>query len=292
MNKPIEPTIPPFQEYFEPILKALSILGGSATNRELEEQVAELMELSDEQMSILHAPERGNQTEVGYRMAWARTYLKKVGYLENSKRGVWSLTSKGRNAEIDDPMGIVYTVREMYDGDDTSDAQVEERLTEETSDAGSTDWQEELFDILYEMPADAFERLCQRLLRECGFVEVEVTGRSGDGGIDGSGIMRLQRLVSVHVLFQCKRYRPDNPVGARDIRDFRGAMQGRTDKGLFITTGRFTSGADREATRDGAPTIDLIDGDQLIDLLKELELGIQTEVVQKVTVKREWFQTL
>ena len=134
--------------------------------------------------------------------------------------------------------------------------------------------------------------LCQRLLRECGFVEVEVTGRSGDGGIDGSGILRLQRLVTVNVLFQSKRYNASNPVGSAQIRDFRGAMQGRTDKGLLITTGRFTADAVKEATRDGAPTIDLIDGDQLVDLLKDLKLGVETELVERVTVKREWFEQI
>lgn len=135
----------------------------------------------------------------------------------------------------------------------------------------------------------AFERLAQRLLREAGFVKVEVTGRSGDGGIDGLGVLRLN-LLSFQVLFQCKRY--SGSVGPSTIRDFRGAMVGRSDKGLFITTGTFTAEARREATRDGAPPIELIDGDHLCDLLKNLSIGVRTEMVERVTIDTSWLASL
>jgi restriction system protein len=130
------------------------------------------------------------------------------------------------------------------------------------------------------------------LLRESGFIQVEVTGKSGDGGVDGKGIMRLAGLLSFHVIFQCKRYQ--GSVNVSQVRDFRGAMVGRADKGLLITTGNFTKDAVREATRDGAPAIDLIDGDQLIDKLKELELGVRTEKieVEKVTINQEWLLSI
>jgi restriction system protein len=127
------------------------------------------------------------------------------------------------------------------------------------------------------------------LLREAGFIKVEITGRSGDGGIDGIGVLRLT-LLSFPVLFQCKRYQ--GSVDASAIRDFRGAMVGRSDKGLMITTGTFTSEAKREATRDGAPAIDLIDADQLCDLLKSLKLGVSTELVERMTVDKRWFAEL
>lgn len=143
--------------------------------------------------------------------------------------------------------------------------------------------------MLQKSTPDAFERLAQRLLREAGFIKVEVTGKSGDGGIDGIGVLRLT-LLSFQVLFQCKRYQ--GSVGAAAIRDFRGAMVGRSDKGLFITTGTFTSDAKREATRDGAPAIDLIDGDQLCDLMKQLKLGVQIEMVEKAIVQPAWFEGL
>lgn len=155
-----------------------------------------------------------------------------------------------------------------------------------------TTWRDDLLDTLLEMDSSAFERLVQRLLRESGFIQVEVTGRSGDGGIDGKGIMRLGGLLSFHVIFQCKRYR--GSVAVSQVRDFRGAMVGRADKALLITTGNFTKDAMREATRDGAPAIDLIDGDLLIDKLKELGLGVTMEKVEieKITVDRDWILSI
>ena len=136
---------------------------------------------------------------------------------------------------------------------------------------------------MFKIKPDAFERLAQRLLRESGFLQVEVTGKTGDGGIDGKGIVRVSGLLSFHVIFQCKRYR--GSITPSQIRDFRGAMQGRADKGFFITTGTFTRDAIKEATRDGAPPIDLIDGELLCDKLKEFKLGVQTELTETWTLK-------
>jgi restriction system protein len=151
-------------------------------------------------------------------------------------------------------------------------------------------WREALIEILLSMDPSSFERLCQRLLRESGFIEVHVTGRSGDGGIDGRGIIRLNGLIGFPVLFQCKRYA--SSVSSSQIRDFRGAMTGRADSGLFITTGNFTSEAQREATRDGAPPIDLINGDLLVDKLKELGLGVTVKQVEVEEVDPNWFANI
>lgn len=150
-------------------------------------------------------------------------------------------------------------------------------------------WRDVLLDALLAIPPSRFERLCQRLLRESGFTKVEVTGRSGDGGIDGIGVLRIS-LLSFQVFFQCKRYK--GSVGAEEVRSFRGAMVGRTDKGLLITTGTYTSGAKKEATRDGAPVIDLIDGDQLCVLLKDLKLGVSTQQVEEVSIDPQWFSEI
>lgn len=149
-------------------------------------------------------------------------------------------------------------------------------------------WKEILHQQLLQLKPDAFERLAMRLLRESGFVQVEVTGRSGDGGIDGKGIIKLQNVLSYHVVFQCKRYKES--VGAGAIRDFRGAMMGRADKGLFITTGAFTRDAIKEATRDGASPIGLIDGEDLVDMLKQLRLGVEVRMVEEVEVNSAWFE--
>lgn len=115
---------------------------------------------------------------------------------------------------------------------------------------------EELLNILKALPPSGFERICQRLLRESGFQQVVVTGKSGDGGIDGHGILQINPVVSFNVLFQCKRYQ--GSVSASHVRDFRGAMMGRTDKGIILTTGTFTLDAKKEARRDGVPPIELV----------------------------------
>lgn len=280
--------VPTFDMFFNPLIDALKQLGGSGTNEEIEALVAEIMELSDEQLEVLHNPDKSSQTEVQYRLAWARTYLKKYGLLENSSRGVWALTVEGRDTQKVDRKAVKKHVR---DADRQQREDDSPELNEDHEQTEALTWQQDALEALLDMEASAFERLAQRLLRESGFTQVEVLGKSGDGGIDGKGIMRLGGLLSFHVYFQCKRYR--GTVSSSHIRDFRGAMAGRADKGLMITTGNFTKDAIREATRDGAQPIDLIDGELLVAKLKELGLGIKTEKViiedEKVTVNRDWF---
>ncbi len=195
------------------------------------------------------------------------------------------LTAKGRELNNVDPQAVKrYIAAEQRKKAHIDAAKDElETVTEQLS------WREELMHVLLNMDPSAFERLTQRLLRESGFIQVEVTGRSGDGGIDGKGIMRLGGLLSFHVIFQCKRYR--GSVSAGQVRDFRGAMVGRADKGLLITTGNFTKDAVREATRDGAPAIDLVDGDSLVEKLRELALGVETRriEVEQITIDPAWF---
>lgn len=278
-------SLPTYETMMNPTLQALRELGGSTTIEELYNKVVEIMALKDEQLEVLHNPERGSQTEVEYRLAWTRSYLKRFGLLENSTRGVWALTNKGQQTKKVDPKTVSRYWHDMRKQERSSDEDLDsedEQLT----------WREELLQSLLLMNPDAFERLVQRMLRESGFIQVEVTGRSGDGGIDGKGIMRLSGLLSFHVIFQCKRYK--GAVTVSQVRDFRGAMVGRADKGLLITTGNFTKEASQEATRDGAPAIDLIDGDLLIEKLKELSLGTKTETVEveKVTVDKDWFLRL
>ncbi|MFN2125036.1 MAG: restriction endonuclease [Candidatus Promineifilaceae bacterium] len=278
-----EVSIPTYDRMMNPLIQALNSLGGSGTIEELDDKVADILKLSDEQLEVMHNPKSG-QTEVSYRLAWTRTYLKKYGILENSTRGVWALTKEGQQIDKVNPREVTKFVRDQT-RKDRAETDGSETIEEELQ----LDWQEELLSTLQEMDPAAFERLVQRLLRESGFIQVEVTGRSGDGGIDGKGIMRLGGLLSFNVIFQCKRY--SGSVGAGHVRDFRGAMVGRADKALLLTTGTFTRDAEREATRDGAPTIDLIDGNLLSEKLKELSLGVETKIVQReqVEIDREWF---
>ncbi len=282
--------IPIFSDLMNPTLQALHQLGGSGSVSEIYDTVIQIMQLTDDQLDILHNPSKGNQTEVAYRLGWARTYLKKAKLISNSSRGVWALTADGNRTGKIDPKEIVTLVRQL--SKNTEQAGQDELLSSSDAEDLEQSWREELASVLSTMRPEAFERLFQRILRESGFTQVDVTGRSGDGGIDGNGVIRIGGFLSFRVLFQCKRYK--GTVGAGVVRDFRGAMVGRTDKGLIVTTGNFTTAAQREATRDGAPEIDLIDGEQLIDKLKELSLGVQTEevIVEQVTINRDFFDHL
>lgn len=283
--------LPTFDRLMNPLLRALKTLGGSGSIEEIYEKVVEAEKLPEDVLSQMHDPEGSNQTEVGYRLAWARTYLKKYGHLGNSARGVWSLTAQGRAVEEVDPQEVVRKVRALDEKDEPPAGIQEPTGAQQPVPAEVTaeeTWKQRLHMVLTQSLAPAaFERLVQRVLRESGFVQVEVTGKTGDGGIDGRGIARINGLMSFHVLFQCKRYK--GSVSSGEVRDFRGAMVGRADKGLFITTGTFSPAAVREATRDGAPPIDLVDGSELCDKLKELGLGITKEIVEVVKVDEAWF---
>ncbi len=212
--------------------------------------------------------------------------------LERSGRGVWAIKPDKLMIERVDPVEVnrhTQALSRAKDSDatctDNEAAELEEVQDPESPDAA---WRQALHRVLTTiLDPGAFERLTMRLLRESGFVHAEVTGRSGDGGIDGKGIARMAGVLSFHVVFQCKRYQ--GAVSAGQVRDFRGAMVGRADKGLLITTGRFTRDAIAEATREGAPPIDLIDGDRLADMLKSLKLGVHTEIMERVIVDEAWF---
>jgi restriction system protein len=285
MTPKVIPKVPTHDELLWPVLKALKAMGGSASNEELATKVIEIEKLPEASQTFIHTDNR--QTKLNYNLAWAKTYLKLVGALENSVRGVWSITDAGEKLTERECEQIPSEVRrQTYErkkarGDQDGD---EHNLTAERSSEDS--WKDSLLAVLRKMKSDAFERLAQRLLREAGFIKVEVLGRSGDGGIDGLGVLRVN-LLSFQVLFQCKRYQ--GTVGSSAVRDFRGAMVGRCDKGLIITTGTFSADATREATRDGAPAIDLIDGDLLCDLLRQLKLGVMVEMVERVAVDADWF---
>ena len=282
--------IPRF-EMLEPLLEVVKEKGGSATIQEIDEGVVERMGIEQAQQSILHGT--GPRTEIGYRLAWCRTYLRMVGALENSSRGVWTITDSGRNltsSEIAQVPSRVHAMRHKLakkSAREDPNASGEDSSIDEVPELDAASWKEELLATLVQLEPSAFERLCQRLLREAGFVSVIVTGKSGDGGIDGIGVLQVS-LLSFPVFFQSKRYKGN--VGAGAVRDFRGAMSGRGDKGLLITTGSFSPDAKKEARREGAPQIDLIDGDRLCELLKEHALGVNS--TESVAINSAWFADL
>ena len=278
--------VPQFDELMEPTVRALKHLGGSASIDELVPEIVRLLGLSQEVADVPHG--NTGRTELEYRSAWARTYLRRAGLIENSERGIWALTPKGSQIESVDGRQLARDVARQFNVEREADDEPGKAAGAE-SEAPVT-WQDRLLSVVQTMDPIAFERLCQRILRESGFIEVEVTKRSGDGGIDGHGTIRVGGLISFNVLFQSKRYKGN--LGPDVVRDFRGAMVGRADKGLIISTGGFTLEARREATRDGAPPIDLIDGRLLADKLKELKLGVKTNLVEHVEVIEDWFRSI
>ena len=276
--------IPTFDALFNPLLEAMRNLGGSGSNAELAEEVARILALTDEDLE--EQTNRG-QPRFSYRLAWARSYLKGYGLITNSERGVWSLTPKGAEVRTVEPDDVKRFVRSAYTRETPTSQETEESIDEPVIEH---EWRDSLLKVLLDISPDQFERLCQRMLRESGFVQVEVSGRSGDGGIDGTGIVELGGLLTFPILFQCKRYQ--GTVGASVVRDFRGAMVGRVDRGLILTTGVFSRDAYREATRDGAPPIDLVDRERLLDKLKELRLGVEVQLVESMSVNETWFRSL
>jgi restriction system protein len=279
--------VPQFHELMNPTLEALKRLGGSASIDELVPEIVKLMGLPQEVAEVPHG--NTGRTKLEYRAAWARTYLRNAGLLENSDRGIWALTPSGSQSGAFDGRQLARDITRKLQMSRTSIVEATDESAIEQAESSVT-WQDRLLSVLQKMDPGAFERLCQRILRESGFIEVEVTKRSGDGGIDGYGTIRLGGLISFNVLFQSKRYKGN--IGPDIVRDFRGAMVGRADKGVIISTGSFTIEARREATRDGAPPIDLIDGRLLAEKLKELKLGIKVNLVEQMDIMEEWFDAI
>lgn len=284
-----------FWDLFNPLLQSIKNLGESASLSEIEEEVSKILDLNEEQINEIH---RESTTKLAYRLAWARNYLKNYGLLENSARGIWSVTEKGKSIESVDinkvkkfvlnknkkeiPKQTEKTQENTYELDNS-----EQEITEEIKEFN---WQDKLLQTIRNIEPDQFERLCKRLLRELGFVNVEVTGKTNDGGIDGKGIIKVGSVLSFHVVFQSKRY--SGSVSSSVIRDFRGAMSGRTDKGIILTTGTFTREAKKEALREGAIPIDLIDGNEFAEHLKKLNLGVTVEMIESVKIQSEWFKNI
>lgn len=269
-----------FARYINPVISVLRKLGGSGRPAEVGALVAEQLGLPDE---VLNATNQGGQSKFENQVAWARFYLAKDGYIGSPRHGVWTLTDKGMTThELNDEelSGLIQRVQAnrpvqpLLTSAAIAAAPAAPTIdpTEEESPEPDTSYREQLLSILKRLPPAGFERICQRLLREAGFEKVTVTGRAGDGGIDGIGLLQINPFVTFKVIFQCKRF--DGSVGPAFVRDFRGAMQGRADKGIILTTGNFSSDARREAVRDGVPPIELVDGDRLIEMFEKIELGL------------------
>jgi len=269
---------PQFLKFFIPIVESLKDLGGSGTASEVIDLAIDKLGISEkEQQETI----KNGESRVRNQAQWARLYLAKGGYISATGRGIWTLTKKSLDEALteDRAMSIIREQRKLYRLSKQSPKKVKQ-LKEDVEDQPTLFQDEGLLTVLLNLPPEGFERVCQRLLREAGFQEVKVTGKTSDGGIDGYGILEVNPFVSFNVLFQSKRYK--GAVSASQVRDFRGAMQGRADKGIIITTGSFTSDAKKEARRDGAPPIELVDGEKLVEMFEKLNLGVVPKTVYQV----------
>ena len=285
--------IPSYRAMLWETVLALRELGGSGHVEEIADKAIEIGGFTEEQQAVLMP--NGRSTALRYKVQWTLSALKAVGMLENSARGVWSLTDAGRQVNQEEIPAVrariasYYRDRRRQRRQRAPDEPTDEQEHEDTG-GDSDEWKDALLARLKAMDPSAFERLVQRLLREADFEKVQVTGRAGDQGIDGVGLVRLG-LLSFPTYFQCKRY--ESSVGASAVRDFRGAMAGRGEKGVLITTGAFTPAAQQEATRDGVSPIDLIDGNELCELLKRHRVGVDVteRVVEDVTVDDSFWES-
>jgi restriction system protein len=278
---------PQFVQFFQPVIDALVELGGSGQPSEVKELIADKLSITED-MQGEQIP--SGASRFSKNVDWARFYLAKAEFIDASTRGVWSLTEKGRNVRLSnsEALQLFQNIHQQFSVErrkekDKSATYVESKADDEELPEESDDHRTALLEKLMSLPADGFERLCQRLLRESGFESVTVTGKSGDGGLDGIGVLQVNPFVSFKVLFQCKRY--SGSVTPSQIRDFRGAMMGRADKGIILTTGTFTSDAKKEAVRDGVPPIELVDGEKLLDMFETLELGLKPKKAYDIDEK-------
>ncbi|MEO8427110.1 MAG: restriction endonuclease [Verrucomicrobiota bacterium] len=279
---------PQFVRYFGPVLDALRALGGSGSPSEVADKIAEMLQIPAKDQEELMG---SGSSRFLNQVQWARFYLNKDGLVSSSERGVWALTDKSRNKALthDDALEIFSRIHKVFQEQRRQSKEAEPKSAEETPEEAETEaagsHREHLLNVIKSISSSGFEQLCQRLLREAGFKQVTVTGRTGDGGIDGVGILQINPFVSFQVLFQCKRY--ERSVSPSQVRDFRGAMEGRADKGIIITTGTFTSDARKEALRDGAKPIELVDGEKLIEMFESLRLGLKP--IQTFEVDEDFF---
>jgi len=286
VSKPNSPAArgPQFLRFIRPILDVLGDIGGAGQASEVTDLVIERLAIPEADLAVAN---RNGQSKIRNQIAWARMYLVHAGLLDPGQRGVWALTQRAAGLKLKDSdvLALFKRVQEGHRNKreeasavevDVPAANEDETLTE----VSIVDVRTQLLQVLRKLPAEGFERLCQRLLRVAGFERVTVTGKSGDGGIDGHGLLQVNPFVSFKVLFQCKRY--VGSVGSPHVRDFRGALAGRADKGLILTTGTFTADARVEAHRDGVPPIELVDGEKLVEMFEKYELGMKPTVTYEL----------
>jgi restriction system protein len=285
-----------FVKWMGPILDCLRELGGSARPRQVCDWIANKYSIPDEQRE---ATLKSGAERFPNQVAWARQYLVWEGLLDGSKRGEWTLTKAGAKTRLQEEDGrslfkkwveihalarrsasqeskprTAGKVKSEIPPDEVAEA-VERSESERPPDEIE---EHELLSVIQGLPPEGFERLCKRLLFEWGFADIEVTGKSHDGGVDGVGVLQLNPFVSFQIAFQCKRYR--GSVSRAEVASFRGSAKAdRADKLILITTGHFTREAIQEANGGGALPVRLVDGEELVSLFQRKNLGVRRREV-------------
>ena len=275
-----------FVLWMGPILDALRELGDSGSPKEVSDLIAKNLNIPDEKKEELTesgVPRFHNQ------VCWARQYLVWEGFLSSAKRGLWTLTEKGRTGHITESQGrnifrkwvAIHAAAREAKNIEKKHAKIHE-IQDDDIDADREDspHRVELLNLLKSLSPEGFENLCKYILRVFGFENVVVTPRGKDDGIDGYGVLQINPFVSFKVIFQCKRYQ--GTVSRAQVGDLRNAMIGRADKGIMMTTGIFSEEAKREASRDGAPPIELIDGEALLNMIEQEEIGLKTKTIFEI----------
>jgi restriction system protein len=275
---------PAFVQWFGPLLDALRELGGSATPKEAVDVVARLCKVPQAQREETL---KSGMERFANQVYWARQYLVWDGLIESGRRGIWTLTATGLNSNLSRTQALQLFERVQKQVTSTKKSPQEHALpsqraalADDSEQADEESEQARFIAVMQGLSAGGFERLCLRLLREAGFDRLEVTGRSNDGGVDGVGVLQVNDLVSFNVVFQCKKWM--NAIPPKEIRDLRGAMAGRADKAIFLTTSHFSQNAKDEAIRPGADPVELVDGEKLYAMFRKYELGLKPRTVYDI----------
>ncbi len=289
--------VPDYQSLMLPLLQFTAQKGTETSISEVVEALAKELGLTEDGLKEMLPS--GLQSKFINRVGWASTYMKKAGLLEATRRGFYQITDRGRDLLKKKPKNINTKLLQQYPefiefqqlkGTRSGDKVIEFKATSDSSTATPSEALESAYENLRDELADElltrlkkisptfFERVVVELLVKMGYGGSRVDagkaiGRSGDGGIDG--IIKEDKLGLDVVYIQAKRW-DNNPVGRPDVMQFAGALQAqRANKGIFITTSRFTEDARGYVSQIGSKIV-LIDGEQLTGLMIDHDVGVST----------------
>jgi restriction system protein len=279
-----------------PLLDAMREKGGQARPREIYDLIAQRLNLPEEERTVTN---KNGYPRFENEIAWARTYLGKTGYLDSPSHGIWRLTDKGKEAHLDGPDidSIFRRVLEMNRlakagtemetmPEFTPENELSTKDEEDDAVAPSpqtspySDHRPGLIALIGSMTPAGFEEFCSELLARVGVEDVQTTRYARDGGIDGTGRLRIKEFVSLPIAFQAKKFDGSGrKVSSEEIQRFRGAIGGHVAKGIFFTTTAFSEDAKREAKAPGKVEIELVDLDRILEICETYKIGLIEQTI-------------